>query len=30
MLEFKDIDEIELQYEKLKSIVGFMLEEYVV
>lgn len=30
MLESKDIDELEVQYEKLKSIVGFMLEKYVV
>ena len=30
MLESKDIDELEVQYEKLKSIIGIMLEEYVV
>ena len=30
MLESKDVDELEVQYEKLKSIVGFMLETYVV
>ena len=28
MLESKDIDELEVQYKKLKSIVGLMLEEY--
>ena len=30
MVGFKDIDELEVQYEKLKSIVGLMLEEYAV
>ena len=29
MLESKDIDELEVQYEKLKSILGLMLKEYV-
>lgn len=29
MLDSKDIDEVETQYEKLKSTLGFMLEEYV-